>query len=154
MPRVENEPRMSKAEVRFREAFVRLIDGNPVRLPKGASVSVANVGRESGLDPSALKKSRFPELVEEIQKWAAENPGSKETPTARQRLLANRASSRELKERLRDVQMQRDRALAKCVLLESKVLELTLELGRLNNALPQDNIVTIASRRRTSRYDK
>nr|WP_302685079.1 hypothetical protein [Pseudomonas syringae]UVN17909.1 hypothetical protein pPsy0479a_00077 [Pseudomonas syringae] len=61
------------AEGSFRSAFERLKTDNPSILAKGTPVSQNNVAREAGLDPSALKKARFPELVSEIQQWIHSN---------------------------------------------------------------------------------
>ena len=64
------EPRkVSKAELKFREAFERLKVGKPDILPKGTPLSQNNVAKEAGVDPSALRRARFPELVADIQAW-------------------------------------------------------------------------------------
>lgn len=55
------------AEERFRAAFTRLKEGRPLVLPKGTLVSQNNVAKEAGADPSALRKSRYPALIREIQ---------------------------------------------------------------------------------------
>ena len=60
--------RMSAVE-QYNAAFERLKHNRPERLPKGALVSQNNVAKEAGSDPSALKKSRFPLLIAEIQKY-------------------------------------------------------------------------------------
>jgi len=68
---------------RYRAAFERLKSNKPERLPKGSSVSQNNVAKEAGSDPSALKKSRFPLLVAEIQKYVEEH-GKERPPSVRQ----------------------------------------------------------------------
>jgi len=55
------------AEANFRRAFERLKAGAPKVLPLGTPVSQNNVAKEAGCDSSALRKSRFPCLVAEIQ---------------------------------------------------------------------------------------
>ena len=45
---------MSKAELQFYEAFIRLKNNKPNILPKGTKVSQNNVAKEAGVDPSAL----------------------------------------------------------------------------------------------------
>lgn len=74
---------MSKAEERFREAFERLKSGKPEKLPKGAEVSQNNVAKEAGRDPSALKRDRYPFLIQEIQAYVQmqeeEKPVKKKT---------------------------------------------------------------------------
>lgn len=51
----------------FTEAFERLKANKPIVLPIDTPVSQNNVAREAGRDPSALKKDRYPILIEEIQ---------------------------------------------------------------------------------------
>ena len=67
---------MSNAEQLYRDAFLRLKQGKPLRLKKGAPVTQNNVAKEAGRDPSALKKSRFPELIREIKNAFAATPES------------------------------------------------------------------------------
>lgn len=57
------------AEQRFRQAFERLKKGTQATLPMTAQVSQNNVAKEAGCDPSALRKSRYPSLVREIQAY-------------------------------------------------------------------------------------
>jgi hypothetical protein len=59
------------AEANFREAFERLKIGAQEVLPAGSMVSQNNVAREAGCDPSALRKSRFPSRIAEIQIYRA-----------------------------------------------------------------------------------
>lgn len=60
-------PGRSGAEREFAAAFERLREDRPLRLPKGTPVSQNNVAKEAGCTASALRKDRFPELVEQIQ---------------------------------------------------------------------------------------
>src|SRR5690554_2541860 len=79
------EPRkVSKAELKFREAFERLKAGKPDILPKGTPLSQNNVAKEAGVDPSALRRARFPELVADIQSWIETHKGESppKIPTA------------------------------------------------------------------------
>lgn len=57
------------AEQRFRDAFDRLKKGNPKVLPYGTPVTQNNVAKEAGLTQGALRKSRFPLLIAEIQQY-------------------------------------------------------------------------------------
>lgn len=61
----------TSAEVNFRKAFERLTTGDTVILPAGSAVTQNNVAREAGRDPSAFRKARYPELINEIQEWLA-----------------------------------------------------------------------------------
>ena len=74
MPSNQNEgTTIGKAETAFREAFIRIKKGETHLLPKNTKISQNNIAREAGCDPSALKKSRFPRLVAEIQQWIKES---------------------------------------------------------------------------------
>lgn len=65
-------------EDNFRRAE-RLKVGEPIILiSKNSLVSQNNVVREAGCDPSALKKSRHPVLIE-IQEWAKHMPRCKDS---------------------------------------------------------------------------
>ena len=60
------EPRkVSKAELKFREAFERLKVGKPDILPKGTPLSQNNVAKEAGVDPSALRRARCSGLIQQ-----------------------------------------------------------------------------------------
>jgi hypothetical protein len=129
---------MGRAERAFREAFARLKERKPKLLPKGSRVSQNNVAKEAGLDPSALKKARFPALVIEIQRWVDEHPG--DTPSSpRQMLLAQRSHTRDLRARTKAIQTQRDDALSLLILAESRIVELTMENEQLK-ALRSANV--------------
>lgn len=92
------------AEDMFREAFERLKSNRPLILPRGTPLSQNNVAKEAGRDPSALKKSRYPLLVLEIQEFI-ELKDSQEQKGKEQR--DNR--KRKIQEKLKDCQKQRDK---------------------------------------------
>jgi len=102
------------AEAKFRQAFERLKASAPVLLPHGAAVSQNNVAREAGCDPTALKKSRFPALVEEIKRYVAERRPSQPT-SARSRLIKARQVARSKEQLIVDIKAQRDDAALKLV---------------------------------------
>ncbi|WP_143276992.1 hypothetical protein [Bordetella genomosp. 12] len=121
------------AESKYREAFLRLKSGNPTVLPVGAPVSQNNVAREAGTDPSALRKSRFPALILEIQAYveivgAGEALESKRRATHAKRKLDSRRAQQLLVQ-------QRDDAQSQLVQLQMKVLELAIENKRLEEEL-------------------
>ncbi|AAM38771.1 hypothetical protein QT562_08150 [Xanthomonas citri pv. citri] len=123
-------PRKPSAENSFREAFERLKTNTPQRLPKGSVPLEANVAREAGVSPSALKKQRFPSLVAEIQQWNKE----REIDTSlRPRVseIEGRQMSRSLREKIKALTSQRDAALSLLVSADSRILALTLECERL-----------------------
>lgn len=125
-----------RAEQRFRDAFDRLKLGIPQVLPKGTAVSQNNVAKEAGCDPSALRKTRFPLLVLEIQEWVVTNKGE-EAPSDRQRLLKNRGKNRDLRETIADLKKQRDRAVGLLVDADLRVVELTMKLADVQAELDQ-----------------
>src|SRR5690606_15456656 len=90
---------MGRAETMFREAFDRLKKNKPDRLPKGSPISQNNVAKEAGVDPSALRSARYPELSAEIKRWVREH-SQDGSPSVRQATLAKRAATRQLRERI------------------------------------------------------
>ena len=137
--KIPNSPRGGRAETAFREAFDRLKRGKPNLLPKGTRVTQNNVAREAGLDPSALKKARFPTLVEEIQYWINQY-GDEQPRSPSQSIYAQRNRNRTLREQIEALKSQRDNALALLVEADSKILELTMENQRLQATKPKSNI--------------
>jgi hypothetical protein len=122
----------SSAEQLFRDAFDRLKRGVPQRLPRGSPVSQNNVAKEAGCDPSALKKSRYPELVKDIQLWVAEF-GRKSANSASKQAHSARRRSRSLKAIIDDLKAQRDLALSMLVHADATILELVRELELTRN---------------------
>ena len=125
-----------RAEIRFLEAFERLKVGKPELLPKGTSVTQNNVAKEAGVNPSALRRSRYPDLVDKIQSWIDENKDNSSQQSTRQKSLAKTAKNRSLKQQLDDIKMQNDIALSKLMEAERMIIELTLENQRLKSRLP------------------
>lgn len=110
----------------FNEAFERLKNNTPVRLPPGTPVTQNNVAREAGRDPSALRSERYPELLQTIQAFIFSRneqvKESKKTPK-------NRA--RKLEQRLADCRKQRDRLSSICQSQQSFIEELMDKIARL-----------------------
>lgn len=130
-----------RAEQKFREAFDRLLSGKPQLLPKGSRISQNNVAKEAGVDPSALRRVRFPKLVEEIQRWIEANESSQ--PSPRQQLLAQRSKARGLRDQLDALRTQRDDALSKLVTAEARIVSLTAENERLQALLPAKKVTSL-----------
>ena len=122
------------AEANFREAFERLKVGAPKVLRPGTPVSQNNVAKEAGCDPSALRKSRFPGLVAEIQRHLA-NHGGERAPSERQRLLKQRQRSRDSQETIKDLKAQRDAAASLLVEANAQIGILTLKVRDLETRL-------------------
>lgn len=136
------------AETTFREAFERLKASSPKVVPPGTPVSQNNVAKEAGRDPSALRKSRFPALVEEIQIYLSTR-GHEPPISARQRLLKARQVSRSKSETIACLKEQRDYAAARLVEAHELIGNLTrrvrdLEL-RLEGIQPQVSIMRMPS---------
>lgn len=136
------------AEANFREAFERIKAGSPHNLPAGTPVSQNNVAKEAGCDPSALRKARFPDLVEEIQAFLATQ--SKVRPTSeRQRLLKARQVSRSKTETIASLKLQRDDAVSRLVEADELILTLTQKVrtleARLEDLRPSGAVIPIAS---------
>lgn len=142
LKQTSNTPIVGRAEAAFRSAFERLRTNKPNLMSKGTQVTQNNVAREAGLDPSALKKARFPHLVAEIQAWV-ENSAETTTRSQRQTVIAQRTRSRELRVRLEAMKTQRDHALALLVEADARILELIAENTRLKATLPPTNVTMI-----------
>lgn len=125
-----------RAEIRFLEAFERLKIGKTELLPKGTPVTQNNVAKEAGVNPSALRRSRYPDLVDKIQSWIDENKDNSSQQSTRQKGLAKTAKNRNLKQQLEDIKAQNDIALSKLMEAERMIIELTLENERLKSRLP------------------
>lgn len=122
------------AESNFREAFERLKSGVPKVLPPGTPVSQNNVAKEAGCDSSALRKSRFPMLVSEIQAHLT-SLGGERAPSERQRLLKQRQRSRDAQEVIKDLKAQRDAIASLLVEANAQIGLLTLKVRDLETRL-------------------
>lgn len=123
------------AEMRFRQAFIRLKKNCPTLLPKDCPVTQNNVAREAGCDPSALKKARFPQLIREIQGYV-ELHKIEERPQVK-KIALQRAVKRSLEERLADAIQQRDQAQSVLISAEIRILELSREVVGLRARLDE-----------------
>lgn len=133
---------IGQAERAFREAFYRLKSDRTQILPPGAIVSQNNVAREAGTDPSALRKSRYPELINEIQNWVQESTQVAAVSQRKQNSI-KRKKNRSLKEKITDLKLQRDFATSLLVEADAKILELSLENERLRavvNSVGSDRV--------------
>lgn len=133
---------MSRAEVKFREAFERLKTGKTELVGAGTKMSQNSVAKEAGVIPSALRPSRFPDLCREIAEWIVEHKDDPSQKSKRQRNLADRNVRRTFRERLEAMKVQRDLALSNLLSAEAYILELTMEVRRLR-ALVSDPVAPI-----------
>lgn len=130
---------VSRSESSFRSAFDRLKQNQPQLLPKNSPVTQNNVAREAGLDPSALKKSRFPELISEIQAWISEHGSTMSNPS-RNTNAEKKRRSRDLKDRIESLKAQRDNLLNLLTEADARILELTNENLSLKSKIKPENI--------------
>lgn len=122
------------AEGRLRDAFERLKLGVPEVLPKGSRVSQNNVAKESGSDPSALRKSRYPLLIMDIQEYVDANK-DREFVSERQKFVNRKRKNRELKEVIADLKQQRDKAVDRIIYANLRILELSQTVDDLRARL-------------------
>lgn len=123
------------AEQRFRQAFERLKANEPMILERGKQISQNNVAKEAGCDPSALRKSRFPSLVREIQAYVELHQD--DAPSKRQTILKERASRQNQRDQLAEVCRQRDVALSLIANANRRVIELSEEVRMLRLLLEE-----------------
>ena len=135
----------------FREAFQRLKDGQPTRVPKGTPVSQNMVAKEAGREPPAFKKSRYPELIAEIQEYVtARQEAAGSIEVSAQVPATERRSKRSMEEKYRDMKAQRDIALSQLVEADALLLELSQKLESIEAARPQkrSNVSPMAAARK------
>lgn len=126
----ETSPQTGRAETEFRAAFARLRANTPRILPKAAKLSQNNVAKEAGKDPSALKKSRYPDLIREIQA-CVKNGRQAGPPSPRQALMSTRSRNRNLKARIAELKAQRDLALRELLSAKYEILNQWQTIQRL-----------------------
>lgn len=129
----------------YRAAFERLKANEPERLPKDTPVSQNNVAKEAGSAPSALKKSRFPLLVAEIQKYV-ETHIEERPPSVRQVSLLARKKNRSLRERMEVITQQRDHLASLLSEADATILELYDRIAELERQLPVSNVLSLGPR--------
>lgn len=135
------------AEDNFKEAFERLKVGASKILPAGSQVSQNNVAREAGCDPSALRKSRYPSLVAEIQNYVTAHGGER-PESERQTLLKQRQRSRTARETIADLKKQRDAVAGLLVEANAQIAILTRRLiyaeARINDLQPKAGTIQLS----------
>lgn len=123
------------AEMRFRHAFERIKNGEPKVLESGTVVTQNNVAREAGCDPSALKKSRFPALIREIQAYVELHKVDHKSRHQEKVKLGSRR--RTLEERLADALRQRDSAQSLVASANRRIVELTQQVHSLQRQIDE-----------------
>jgi len=115
-------------EAKYRAAFERLKTDKPTLLKKGSKLSQANVAKEAGDHPTALKKDRYPTLIMEIQDEITRRKVKKEgkTDDSRQKRIYD-------KQRLQDCKAQRDKMFSIIASQETLIEELMNKIDQLEN---------------------
>lgn len=121
----------SKAEIQFYEAFLRLKENKPINLPKNSKISQNNVAKEAGVDPSALRKSRYPNLIDEIQQWIDAHPQQNNVKKIKSKDNADQISV--LKDKINLLIQQRDDAVSKLLEAQLKLVEMANDLKKINS---------------------
>ncbi|MBH1494018.1 hypothetical protein JY423_02140 [Stenotrophomonas maltophilia] len=124
------------AESKFRAALARIIDGSALNVERNAQITQNNVAREAGVDPSALRASRYPALVMEIRDLAGmarADVGSMGHKPHRPRSEERRNE----KQRYQDMKRQRDHAAALLASADSEVLRLMLRVRDLERHIEE-----------------
>lgn len=117
----------------YRDAFERLKLNRPELLPKGTPVTQNNVAKEAGSDPSALKKSRFPILIEEIKNYVEQHAEAR-PPSSNQLNLLARQKSRAMRDRIEQVAKQRDHLASLLSEADAKIIELYDRIAELSSS--------------------
>jgi len=111
-----------------------LKDGCPRTLPAGTPVSQNNVAKEADCDPSALRKSRYPELINEIQAYVDAHKDDR-PPSNRQEVLKKRQKNRSIRQAKLASDMQRDQLASQLLCANAQIVELTRKLADANARL-------------------
>ncbi len=135
---------MTRAETEFREAFERLKSGTPIILDAGSVVSQNNVAREAGRDPSALRKSRYPELIRDIQHWVKPvDTQESKSDVANDQSPKKKALGADVMLQLSELRRERDSLASQLIEADTRILELMEELRELRkDALEPPSNVT------------
>ena len=126
------------AEAKFRAAFERLKANKPVAVDAGTPVSQNNVALEAGTDTTALRKSRYPTLVKEIQDYVkARDAAALDAREGRKQKQRTREEDSDKAERMKQ---ERDIAQSKLNAVQDSLFEALAKVDalqlRLNEYLP------------------
>jgi hypothetical protein len=130
--------KLMKDEMRVQllDAFDRVVHKKTIHIKKGASLSAANVIRETGRAPDQVKIARYPSIQSKILEEKARIKEQKAISEQR-----TSKSRRNLKAQFEDAKKQRDK-LASIVSAQNEyILDLLNELER-----NKDNVVSFKSK--------
>lgn len=109
-------------EAELRAGFERLKSGDVERVPGGTPVTQNNVARETGMEPSAFKKARYPVLIDEIQRYiSAKNQSASKSPDAPKAPKPKPDEDMLVKSAI----AERDLAVSKLMIAQVRIIELT-----------------------------
>lgn len=136
------------AEQEYRDAFERIITGCPIRIPVGSLPTLANIAREAGRDPSALKKSRYPAFVRDVEQHneiVASLSGSRDRSLSAQ-LSGARQENRELCRDKEQLAIEKYKLQSDCLNLQGALLAAALELSEYK---PKSNVLSFEAKSRS-----
>jgi hypothetical protein len=123
------------AESKFRASFERLKEGRPQILAVGTAVSQNNVAKEAGADPSALRKSRYPALIREIQAWV--ELAEADAEHAKERRTKQLHAKESTNDRILRLTQQRDIAQSELVSIQNRILDVLTENAMLKTVIAE-----------------
>lgn len=136
------------AELEYREAFERIVNGCPIRIPAGSLPTLANIAREAGRDPSALKKSRYPAFVRDVEQHnelVSSLSGNRDRSLSSQ-LSGARQENRELGKEKEQLSIEKYKLQSDCLNLQSAILAMALELDEYR---PKSNVLSYEAKFRS-----
>lgn len=118
------------AEEEYRRAFRRIVEGKTIRISKNAKLTLASIAREAGKDPSALKKSRYPTFIAEVEEYNSSPVATvkRADRSLTAQLKAARAENDVLRKQYTELAAERDLAHSKVLNLQQAFIVKCLEL--------------------------
>lgn len=121
------------AEIEYRKAFRRIVEGKAMRVDKMAPPNFANIAREAGKDPSALKKSRYPIFISEVESFNnnVSSAGERIDRSLSAQLKAARSENRKLRESYEQLTIERDESHSRVLNLQLALVEMSFMVDGL-----------------------
>jgi len=121
------------AEIEYRKAFRRIVEGKAMRVDKMAPPNLANIAREAGKDPSALKKSRYPIFISEVESFNnnVSSAGERIDRSLSAQLKAARSENRKLRESYEQLTIERDESHSRVLNLQLALVEMSFMVDGL-----------------------
>lgn len=121
------------AEIEYRKAFRRVIEGKALRVDKMASPNLASIAREAGKDPSALKKSRYPIFISEVESFNnnVSSAGERIDRSLSAQLKSARSENKKLRECYEQLTIERDESHSRVLNLQLALVEMSFMVDGL-----------------------